>query len=346
MDKTTPIYFICPDNKEPIGGIKQLYRQVDILNNNGFNAAIIHKRKLFRHNWFENNTKIIYGRFIFDEIDKLTGRKSKVFKSYFRKSVNNLDPNGILIIPELHGSKICNLLKGMRKVVFNQNCYYTFKSFDVNTFDNKIIYNNADLLGVIVVSEDSKKYLKLAFEDLNILRIKLGINSTKFFYNDSIKKKQIAFMPRKLSDEIGQVINILKYRNKIKDWNFIPIDNKNENEVAQILNESRIFLSFNHKEGFGLPPAEAMSSGCLVIGYTGEGGEEYFLEDFSFKIPKGNIIQYIETIEKAVNEYDNTPESFTKKQEMASNYIKNNYNLESENESVISCWNSLLQIKK
>lgn len=346
MDKTTPIYFICPDNKEPIGGIKQLYRQVDILNNNGFNAYIIHKRKLFRHNWFENNTKIIYSRFVFDEIDKLSGRKSKIFKAYLKKGVNSLDPNGILIIPELHRPKICNLLKGMRKVVFNQNCYYTFKNFEINTFDNNIIYNSPDLLGVIVVSENSKKYLNLAFEDLNIFRIKLGINSTKFFYDSSIKKRQIAFMPRKLSEEIVQVINILRYRNKIKNWNFIPIDNKNENEVAQILNESLMFLSFNDKEGFGLPPAEAMSSGCLVIGYTGEGGGEYFLEDFSCKIPKGNIIQYVETIEKIIMEYDNNPLDFTKKQEMASNYIKNNYSLEIENESIISCWNSLLQINK
>ena len=37
------------------------------------------------------------------------------------------------------------------------------------------------------------------------------------------------------------------------------IENKTEKEVADIMKESAVFLSFNHKEGFGLPPAEAMS---------------------------------------------------------------------------------------
>ena len=54
------LYFICTENKKPVGGIKQLYRQVDILNKNGFNAFIVHRKKGFRHKWFENETKIIY----------------------------------------------------------------------------------------------------------------------------------------------------------------------------------------------------------------------------------------------------------------------------------------------
>ena len=31
------IYFICPRNNFPSGGVKQIYKQVDILNANGFN---------------------------------------------------------------------------------------------------------------------------------------------------------------------------------------------------------------------------------------------------------------------------------------------------------------------
>ena len=51
---------------------------------------------------------------------------------------------------------------------------------------------------------------------------------------------------------------------------------RSEAAVADILRESQVFLSFGHPEGFGLPPAEALACGCLVIGYHGGGGREYF----------------------------------------------------------------------
>ena len=41
------IYFICPDINKPTGGIKQIYRQVDVLNNNSFNAFVLHKETGF-----------------------------------------------------------------------------------------------------------------------------------------------------------------------------------------------------------------------------------------------------------------------------------------------------------
>ena len=36
------IYFFCPDLSNPMGGVHMLYRHVDILNANGFHAAIVH----------------------------------------------------------------------------------------------------------------------------------------------------------------------------------------------------------------------------------------------------------------------------------------------------------------
>ena len=39
------IYFVCPSNAFPSGGVKQIYKQVDILNNGGFNAFVLLKNK-------------------------------------------------------------------------------------------------------------------------------------------------------------------------------------------------------------------------------------------------------------------------------------------------------------
>lgn len=342
------IYFICTDNKEPIGGIKQLYRQVDILNNNGFNAFIVHRKKGFRHTWFPNETKIIYNLSIYIDIDRIVLKKRlkpfKIFKNFFRtRNQDSIDKNGILVIPEIFGPYVSKLNLDMEKVIFNQNCYYTFNNCNIDGSKSQPTYLDDNFLASIVVSEDSKKYLEHAFPKSITHRIHLGINTDKFNYKKVSKKKQIAFMPRKLEDDIIQIINILKIRNNLKNWNFIPIANKTEDEVAQILNESLIFLSLNHREGFGLPPAEAMASGCIVIGYAGQGGKEYFNPDFSLKVDEGNIIEFVDTVENICLKLENNDEKTVKMSQYAADYILNNYNLKNEQQSILSTWKKILK---
>lgn len=340
------LYFICTDNKKPVGGIKQLYRQVDILNNNGFNAFIVHRKKGFRHMWFQNETKIIYNHRIFRKIDKIFKKRIKPFKeikSYFRaKNDDVIDENGILIIPEIYGPYINNISDN-KKVVFNQNCYYSFNNCTVDELKSNPIYLDKNFLASIVVSEDSKNYLQYTFPKSETYRINLGIDTDKFRYNKNHKEKIIAFMPRKLEDDIIQIINILKIRNNLEKWRFIAIDNKTENEVAEILNKSSVFLSLNHREGFGLPPIEAMAAGCLVIGYAGQGGNEYFKPEFSFKIDEGNIIQFVKKIEEVAIRLDNNDDELLNMSLKASNYILQNYNLKKEEESIVSTWKKILK---
>mgnify|MGYP003608191358 CR=1 FL=1 len=342
------IYFICTANKQPIGGIKQLYRQVDILNQNGFDACIVHRKKGFRHQWFKNKTKIIYNLSIFTTIDEIILQKRvKPFKKIknFLRSRNDdpIDKNGILVMPEIFGPYISEFYSDMQKVIFNQNCYYTFNNCTSIDLKKEPVYLNQNFLASIVVSEDSKNYLESTFPKSTTHRIHLGINTDKFSYNKATKKKQIAFMPRKLGDDIIQILNILKIRNNLKNWNFVPIDNNTEDEVAEILNESLIFLSLNHKEGFGLPPAEAMASGCIVIGYAGQGGKEYFNPDFSFKIDDGDVIQFVNKIEEIALNLEKNDVQIIKMPQYATNYILTNYNLKKEEESIVSTWNKILK---
>jgi glycosyltransferase involved in cell wall biosynthesis len=228
----------------------------------------------------------------------------------------------------------------MNKVIFNQNCFYTFNGFSIDQSLKKCIYTNSKLLHTIVVSKNSKDYLNYTFPNLNVDRITLGIDSNKFYFDKNVKKNQIAFMPRKLEDDITQLLNILKYRNCLKNWDLVTIENKSEDEVATILNESKIFLSFYHREGFGLPPAEAMSSGCLVIGYTGKAGKEYFLPNITFPIIEGEIIKYAKELESLLLNFDNEKTLEIGKQ--ASEFIHNTYNFKNEKDSVISVWNKIL----
>jgi glycosyltransferase involved in cell wall biosynthesis len=42
-----------------------------------------------------------------------------------------------------------------------------------------------------------------------------------------------------------------------------------------LMARTSIFLSLSHREGFGLPPLEAMAHRALVVGFDGGGGKEY-----------------------------------------------------------------------
>jgi hypothetical protein len=54
------IYFCCAASDIPYGGVKVLYRHVDILNKYGFSAFIMHDKPMFRCTWFDNTTPIVY----------------------------------------------------------------------------------------------------------------------------------------------------------------------------------------------------------------------------------------------------------------------------------------------
>src|SRR5262249_27806565 len=43
-------------------------------------------------------------------------------------------------------------------------------------------------------------------------------------------------------------------------------------ELAVLLGQAAVFLALSENEGFGMPPLEAMASGCLVAGFHGGGG--------------------------------------------------------------------------
>ncbi len=104
-------------------------------------------------------------------------------------------------------------------------------------------------------------------------------------------------MPRRQAEDATQVFNILKFRGALGEFDIVAISDCSFEEAANRLRESAFFFSFSGPEGFGLPPAEAMASGCITIGFHGRGGKEYFCPDFSWPIAAGDIEDYARTAE-------------------------------------------------
>ena len=89
------------------------------------------------------------------------------------------------------------------------------------------------------------------------------------------KENLITYMPRKHKNN-SEILLFILNRHLPKNWKIKSIDNLTELEVANIFKKSKIFLSFSELEGLGLPPIESALCGNHVIGYTGEGGKEFW----------------------------------------------------------------------
>ncbi|ERJ60636.1 glycosyltransferase [Sphingobacterium paucimobilis] len=341
------IYVFCPDSKEIRGGIKQLYTMVDRLNEYGYDACLIHSRPSALASWFHHDTKHVFFPYLFFLLRHIIIKKdthSFLFKLKKWLFINKELPekDAVIVFPEVYGPDVVHLLPQNPFVIFNQNCYLTFHLFNFNE-NRKSPYLADNLLGAVVVSEDSKRYLQYVYPLLSVQRIYLGLDPC--FMLGMEKKKKIAFMPRKLSEDALQVINIIQAKSLSIGWEIVAIEDKSEFEVAEELQDTMIFLSFNDQEGFGLPPVEAMACGCYVIGYMGRAGVEYFKEEFCSPILERNVIEFADTVGRTIAEFDCTPQITIEKGRTASQFVHQHYNAINAEDSLKTAWEKLL-VKK
>ena len=76
-----------------------------------------------------------------------------------------------------------------------------------------------------------------------------------------------------------------------------PVEALSQRETADALRESTIFLHFTYQEGFGLPAAEAMACGNLVVGFHGFGGRS-FVRRLVDPFPPGDVVAFAKVLEE------------------------------------------------
>ncbi|MFA6599581.1 MAG: glycosyltransferase [Candidatus Omnitrophota bacterium] len=343
------IYYLSPDQNWPSGGVAKIYRHVDILNKYGYSAYVLHEKKGFRCTWFENKTKVAYRvKPLWRKCkDKLFHAKVNPIKrkvcfpcNHSSQYIRNVD---YLVVPEIYGLQILNMEPGVKKIIFNQGPVFTFSGYSCDPLDLRSPYNDphGDVVGVMTNSHYTEEYMSHAFPGLKLFPLYHCSRDIDVFLNDSRKKKQICFMSRKNYADALQVINILKFRGFLKNYNVIAIDAKSLSETANIMKESLIFLSFCHQEGSFLPPSEAMLCGCVVIGYHGWGGREYLKPDFSFPIESGDIIGFAKTVEKVIKELEVNPTAYSEKIKSAAAFIKEQYSPAKEEAELVQIWDQI-----
>lgn len=311
--------FVCyPDTNSPIGGVKQIYRQVELLVEAGLEACVLQRQAGFRPDWFTSSAPVL-------DLD-----------SYIA-SGPSADAD-LIVLPETWLAQVPGYLPGIPKVIFNQNAFYTFGLEGHCAADTLNLYQHPDIQGVVTVSHDSRRLLVegcgVAAERCHV--VLNGIDA-KLFHPPELKVRRVVFMGRKHADHIRKALLMGSRRPAWKHYEFRELPRMSHEQVASELREALMFLSCGHPEGFGLPLAEAIACGCLVVGYHGLGGRD-FAEPHMHCVEFGDLMGFVNGIEAELIRFEQNPQAVISERHQAATTILERYGPEAESAACMGCW--------
>ena len=330
-------FFLQQNVDRPIGGVKQIYTVASIISELGYSVHIVQGTSEFRPSWFPAN----------DLNFSTIGVNEFSFK--------NLNPTfDIVVIPETF-LPLLSQLSHLKVVIFNQNMHYLFGE-KMNLDPSSVLraYSLPNILSVWTVSASDYSYAidMLPISPLRIFRIVNAVEGGLFSFSFSANKS-ITYMPRKNESHSRIVVELIKNQSWFRNsgWSFHPINNKSLSDVSSILRDSSIFLSFGYPEGFGLPLAEAIISGCFLVGYDGIGGSEIsdLCKPFDVftSVPFRDFHSFVQGVKTALIAYDPANQkSLRSKLFQASALVASRYSSSSMTDSVSSIIDSLESMLK
>ncbi len=250
MIKNRRIIYLLKNNPHPVGGTAVIYEHVKILVDSGYDAYI--------------SLQSVPGKDLYKSSAPILAHDGK----FIWKSTD------IIVFPETFPDLIHAFKNApVRKIMFCQNQYnLPFFIGSQQDFFSEYLVD-----GLVISSEAIREFITSLYGLTDIRYIPYSVDTKVFFSRD--KKRQIAYMPRKLPrDAIFLEAVFKRTYPQYAQIPWVKIHDLDREAGASILGESEIFLSLSYQESFGLPPLEAMASGCLIAGYHGDGGREYMNE--------------------------------------------------------------------
>lgn len=321
-------YFYCPDFEKASGGVGLLYDHVRIMNENGFNAVVLHQKKGFVPEWLGNRIEGVPVEYLEDD----------------QLSLNMQD---FFFVPEGFPN-VMKMLQDQnvpcKKIVFCQNWYYI-----LNALNPGQSWQNLGIGDCMSVSEFQTKYIQTVMPGMRCKNIVGSIDPEVFFppESDTEKEPVVAFIP---SRDGG-----LKSSNVIKTFymlfphfrwiQFRQLGGMETEDFAAAMRTAAFYVHFDEYSSWGTAPIEAWRSGCLVAGWDGVGGVEYMRpvnsanqdQGNTWLAPNGDIIKLALLIGNMIETWitNEVPEAVRKNALIACE----NYTPEAERDSIINVHN-------
>jgi len=248
------LYFFTLDTKgNPTAGIANIYEHVKMLNELGYNAAILHEKNDYRLKGDENGNGIA---------DWLGEEYAALPHVSIEGQQLNISPADFIIIPEIF-SNIMDQVKGFpcKKVVLSQSYDYLLELLPIGKrWNTDYGFND-----VITTSEKQANYLKNLFPSINTHIVPVGIPS---YFKDSDKPKipVVAIHTRNQGDA-AKIAKSFYLQYPIYKWiTFKELRGLSRQQFATELGKSCLAVWIDDTSGFGTFPLEAIESNTTVIG--------------------------------------------------------------------------------
>jgi len=236
---------------KPVGGIKVMYQHCMMLQELGYEAYPLIMGK-YEGNFFGYDIEL----------------------KYINDIGYNLSSKDVVVSPEF------TLYLGLEfnhciKVIFNQSQSWRYYKAKLGKADAGKNYLELGYDYVINCSDHLCEMLKLKM-NLDSVAITNGIDQSKFFpLPEKRIEGRVLVLSRKHPEHIQQVISASNQLN----FDFHVVDGLTEDELIKEYQQADVFLATGYPEGLPLPQLEAMNCGCVVIGFSGGGGNEYMIDE-------------------------------------------------------------------
>lgn len=335
--------FVLPDLSRPMGGQTVLYEMAETLRTAGHEVVLVHGGRFHRYEFAQTECEIFHFPALatLGRAQGVRARVAQVRRSLAERRSNPAlplfrpGPRDVMVIPEFSYETYGALFPDVPLVMMALDPTALLRAFSRDEMEMHKRYT-----AVLATSEAITKAVQILLDrqpycaTLSVARP--GLQA------DHPKKLQIAYMPRKLGTQAARVVQAFKRRAALADVPVVAIRNMTNAERDQVLNESLIFLAFSNMEGFGLPPAEAMAAGCLVIGYTGIGANEFFTDETGFVIEQNDTPGMVARTEEVVEAYRRDPAALDAKRAQAAGYIADRYTSEKARASLLAAWEAVV----
>lgn len=243
---------------KPVGGIKVMYQHCMMLQEQGYEA---------------------YPLIMGDYVGNFFGYDIEL--KYIKDVGYILTEEDVIVATEFFPYEGTNFI-GAKKVLFMQNWINIdkrLKNQDVNKSYIDIGYDYVMTCGSFCSEVVNKKM------GIDATTITNGIDRLEFINKPEERiAGRVLAMSRKNLVDLEEITKLVK--SKKTDFDLKIVDGLTQVELIKEYQKADIFLATGYPEGFSLPPLEAMSCGCVVIGFTGGGASEYMIHNETALVSK------------------------------------------------------------